>query len=273
MNLVSFGKVLRSLKISTFLSVGLMLLSPVAPSRAVDHNNLDEGFPLSFDDAESLAYGEQALELGAILSIPENRTLGAALELEYMYGFALNSHLRVGVEPRIGGRADSTSTAFEVDNISVGVFHNFNREYDNVPAFALRGDVAVSTGVDSEGLDLRLRGIASKMIGQYDRLHLNLDLNLTTATESGDRSFLPEIILGYSRPLGYPERFDQTFLAELGIKPTKDVGGGGVIVTGIGLRQQVAYQGVFDVGIQGHIVTSGEEKSELRLIAGYSMGF
>jgi hypothetical protein len=30
---------------------------------------------------------------------------------------------------------------------------------------------------------------------------------------------------------------------------------------------------VFDIGIQGHIVTSGEEKSELRLIAGYSIGF
>ena len=57
MNLVNFGKVSRSLKISTLLSLGLILLSPVAPSRAVDHNNLDEGFPLSFDDAESLAYG------------------------------------------------------------------------------------------------------------------------------------------------------------------------------------------------------------------------
>ena len=41
-----------------------------APARAVDHNNLDAGRPLRFDDAEPLAFREQSLELGFSLGLP-----------------------------------------------------------------------------------------------------------------------------------------------------------------------------------------------------------
>ncbi len=241
---------------------------------AVDHNNIDAGFPLSFDDAESIAFGEHSLELGTVFVLPSDRSVGGELEIEYLYGFALNSHFTIGIDPQVGGRADTDDTDFDIGNLSVGVFHNFNREYDDVPAFAIRADAAFPTGNDSQGVDFRLRGIASKTVGQYDRLHLNLDLNVSTDAQSGDRSVIPGVILGYSRPLGYPQRFDQTFLAELGVRASEDTDGDVIITTGIGLRQQVGYQNVFDIGIEGNIATGGgEERSELRFILGYSIGF
>lgn len=245
----------------------------VNPAMAVDHNNLDADRPLSFDDAESIAYREQSIEFGAGLNLPSNRSVGGSFEFEYLYGFALNSHLVIGIDPRVGGKADTDETDFDVGNLSVGVFHNFNREYDNVPAFAIRGDVGLPTGNDARGVEIRVRGIASKTVGQYDRLHLNLDLNLKTDADSEERSVIPGLILGYSRPLGYPKRFDRTFLAEMGVRASQDTKGGAILITGVGLRQQVGLRSVVDVGLEGDIATGAGERSELRLKVGYSFGF
>lgn len=248
-------------------------ITAVNPALAVDHNNLDAGRPLSFDDAESLAYREQSIELGAGLNLPSNRRVGGSFDIEYLYGFALNSHLVIGLDPRVGGKADTDDTGFDVGNVSVGVFHNFNREYDNVPAFAIRGDVGFPTGRDSRGVDVRLRGIASKTVGQYNRLHLNLDLNLKTDTDGEERSLIPGLILGYSRPIGYPKRFDRTFLAEMGVRASQDRSGGAILLTGVGLRQQVGIRSVIDLGLEGDLATGAGERSELRFKVGYSLGF
>jgi DNA-binding transcriptional MerR regulator len=41
--------------------------------------NLDSGRPLSFDDAESIGFGEQSIEFGGSLVFPENSNLGGEL--------------------------------------------------------------------------------------------------------------------------------------------------------------------------------------------------
>jgi hypothetical protein len=238
---------------------------------AVDHNNIDANRPLKFDDADSIGFREQALDLGAALIIPEGKSVGGEFEIEYLYGFALNTHLNIGIDPSI--EEEDNETEFNLGDLSVGVLHNFNREYNNTPAFALRGDVAFPTGRDSEGVDFRLRGIASKTVGQYNRLHLNLDANFTTATEQGDRSFVPGVILGYSRPIGYPESFTRTFLAEVGVRASEVEDDGAVVSLGVGLRQQIGYQSVLDLGLQGDIAGETGDRNELRLVVGYSLAF
>lgn len=242
-------------------------------AQANDHNNIDANRPLSFDDAESIGYREQALEMGAALIVPEERSVGGEFELEYLYGFAPNTHLNIGIDPSIGGRADKDDTRFDPGNVSVGVFHNFNREYNNTPAFAVRADAYFPTGRDSQGVDFRLRGIASKTVGQYDRLHLNLDLNVNTQTERDERSVVPGVILGYSRPLGYPRRFDRTLVAEVGARVGEEQGDGAIVLAGVGLRQQVGYQSVLDIGLRGNLATGNGERSEVRLVTGYSFSF
>jgi hypothetical protein len=248
-----------------FLLIALGLVASLTnPVFANDHNNLDSGRPLSFDDAESIGFGEQSIEFGGSLVFPENSNLGGEFDIEYLNGIIRNGHIIIGIDPQVGGRVNSDDTSFDVGNLSVGFFYNFNREYDNVPAFAIRTDLGLPTGNN---------GIASKTVGQFDRLHLNLDLNIKTDPDDGDRSFLPAAILGYSRPIGYPKRFDQTFLAELGVITSDNSNGGVLIRTGMGIRQQINRQGVIDFGIEGDIATNSHDQSQLKLKIGYSFRF
>jgi hypothetical protein len=258
--------------IATLFATAFVALAATS-TRAVDHNNIDANRPLSFDDAESIGYREQAIELGGVVTLPQGRSVGGEFEIEYLYGFAPNTHLNIGIHPSIGGRTDSEDTDFDIGDVSVGVFHNFNREYNNTPAFAVRADTYFPTGRDSRGVDFRLRGIASKTVGQYDRLHFNVDLNLNTVPDSDERSVIPGVILGYSRPLGYPRRFDRTILAEVGVRAGEETEDGAIVSAGVGLRQQVGYQSVFDIGLQGDIASGDSEHSQVRLVAGYSTAF
>jgi hypothetical protein len=260
------------MKKSFFIGISclFMLTSPV---RAGDHNNLDSDRPLSFEDAESIGFGEQSLEFGASVVFPESRSIGGEFKIEYLNGVLLNGHVVIGIDPSVGGRGDSEDTDFDIGNLSVGFFYNFNREYDGVPAFAIRADAGLPTGNEARGVDFRLRGIASKSVGQYDRLHLNLDLDVKTATENGQRSILPGIILGYSTPIGYPRRFDRTFLAELGVITGENTDSGVSIRTGIGMRQQIGLQNILDLGIEGDIATGSAGNSQVKLTIGYSFGF
>lgn len=255
------------------LALGLALAA-AAPAHAVDHNNVDAGRPLLFDDAQSVAFREQSLELGLRPAWPRDGSLGLGLDVEYLYGFALNTHLSIAFEPSIGGRAGSESTDFDFGDVSLGLFHNFNREHRNMPALSVRGDLFLPTGRDSQGVGFRLRGIMSRHAGQYGRFHLNLDLNALPGAGGEDRAFNPGIILGYTRPLGYPRRFTTTGLAELAVQAGPASGTGPVATIGLGLRRQVTVRSVVDLGIESDIVAAnGAPGDRLRLIAGYSMGF
>ncbi len=256
------------------LFAGALAMLPALPAAAVDHNNVDARRPLSFDDAESLAFREQALEFGVNFAWPRRRPLGVALDAEYLYGFAMNSHLSVGFEPSLGGRSDQRSTAFSFGDVSLGVLHNFNRQVKNTPALALRADVFAPTGRGSRGTAFRVRGIMSRQADQYGRLHLNLDLNANPGAAAGERTFNPGVVVGYTRPLGYPRRFDTTFLTELGVQAGQDRGSGPVVTAGVGLRKQVGVRSVFDIGIQADVAGfGGAPRDRVRLIAGYSYGF
>lgn len=264
-------RITQSAIAALFVTTSIVL--GISQAQANDHNNIDANRPLSFDDAESIGYREQALEMGAALIVPEGRSVGGEFELEYLYGFAPNTHLNIGIDPSIGGRSDKDDTRFDPGNVSVGVFHNFNREYNNTPAFAVRADAYLPTGRDSRGVNFRVRGIASKTVGQYDRLHLNLDLNVNTGAESDEHTVVPGVIIGYSRPLGYPRRFDRTLVAEVGARVGEEKGDGTIVSAGVGLRQQVGHQSVLDIGLKGNLATGNGEHSDVRLVTGYSFSF
>ena len=257
-----------------FLTVPVALLLLAAPASAVDHNNIDAGRPLSFDDAEAIAFREFAVETGLGLGWPRRRPLGLGAELEMLYGFALNSHVSLGFDPSIGGRSEGASTAFSFGDVRLGAQHNFNREYGNTPAFSLRGDVFFPTGRGSQGTAFRMRGIMSKQARQFDRFHLNLDLNGNPGAAPGEREFNPGVILGYTRPVGYPTHFSSTGLAEVGVQAGPDKGTGPLVTVGVGLRRQVGVRSVVDVGLQSDVVgANGAPRDRIRFILGYSAGF
>lgn len=236
---------------------------------AADHNNVDAGSPLNFDDAEAIAQGERTLELGGSLSVPRRGKVGVAGSVELLYGLR-NSQVGVDLDPRY--TTESGMRRGDVGDVGVSYLHNFNREYGNVPAFAVRADAYLPTGRDSRGVDFRLRGIASRQFRQYDRLHLNLDLNLDNRASAAQRRFQPGVIVGYSHPLGYPTRFDRTLVAEVGFRANEDKNAGGLATVGIGVRQQISVRSVMDLGLSGEL-SGGPNREKLRLAVGYSTAF
>lgn len=258
----------------TLLAAPLALLLLAVPAAAVDHNNIDARQPLSFDDADSLAFREQALEFGLNLGWLRRRPLGLGLDAEYLYGFQRNSHLSIGFEPSIGGRIGDRDTRPDFGDVSLGVFHNFNRQHGNTPAIALRADAVAPAGRNSRGAAFRLRGIATRQAGQFGRVHLNVDLQGNPGAARDEREFHPGLVLGYTRPLGYPTQFTTTGLAELSVRAGEKRGAGPILGIGFGVRKQVAVRSVFDFGFQSDIVGwDGIQRSRIRLVVGYSYGF
>jgi hypothetical protein len=257
-----------------FVALGLLCGILTQRALAVDHNNVDAGRPLSFDDAEAIAYRERAVEAGLTGSFPNDGKAGLGLGAEFLYGFALNNQISVDADPSVGGRAGSDETRFDAGDVGVGLLHNFNREIGNIPAFALRSDVFFPTGRDSDGVKVRLRGILSKYLIQYDRIHLNLDGTYISEPQDNERQFLPAVVLGYSKPIGYPKSFNRTGSAEIGVRQGETFGTGPIVRLGVGLRQQVTVRSVVDIGFQSDVVASrNAPHDDARLIAGYSVSF
>ena len=254
----------------TKILLSLCCLWFISPAFAVDHNNIDAGRPLDFDDAEAIAYGEKSVEVGASLVQPGRGSTGAIGSVELLYGVAKNSHVGVDFDPRYA--TGNGVRRGDFGDVGVNFLHNFNREYGTVPALSLRADAYLPTGRDSRGVDFRLRGIASRHFRQYDRLHLNLDLNVNNSAAANERSVMPGVILGYSHPLGYPTRFDQTLVAQIGYRANETKNAAGITSIGIGLRRQISVDSVFDVGLVSEL-TGGANREKIRLTAGYSKAF
>lgn len=216
----------------------LFLLSLLVSSFAIanDHNNIDGGRPLRFDDAYSIAFGERSLEFGMSMASLRRRAPFYGFVSEFKYGFAKNQDIGIGF--------DSLTSEFDMS-----YFHGVRREMGNGPALAYRADAGVAKG-QVEG---RLRGILTQRLHQYDKVHLNLDVFFQ------DRRIEFGGVIGYSMPLGYPRRFDRTLVAEIAL-----IGGRGSV--GLGLRHQLDARSVFDVGLHA-------DRSSARLVLGFSVVF
>jgi hypothetical protein len=53
---------------------------------------------------------------------------------------------------------------------------------------------------------------------------------------------------------------------------SEKIDNGAIILTGVGLRRQIGYQRVLDMGLEGDISTDGQE-SRLKVIVGFSGSF
>jgi hypothetical protein len=252
-------------QLTTIVGIGI-----AAASSASDHNNIEAGRPLRFDDAYSIAFRERAFEFGLSVDTFKRREPTSGAKTELKYGFAKNQDIAVAFEPSYS----SSERQGDIGNIEIGYFHGLRREIDDSPALAYRVDVGLPTGRDSKGLDLRLRGIATKALGQYDKLHLNLDVHVSTGPDQNERRSSFAAILGYSSPLGYPRSFDKTVVAEFALIQGKNRGEGYTGSFGIGLRHQIDPRSVFDMGVTTDLFAArGAVRSPLRLAFGYSVGF
>jgi hypothetical protein len=254
------------------LAWGALAWTSALPARAVDHDNVDAGRPLDFDDAETIAFREKAFEFGGALFKPQTGKTGLGGGAEFLYGFAKNWHLNAGFDPQFGSNGRSRRR-LDLGDLGLTVQHNFNRETESSPAFGFRADANLPTGRGSRGVDGRLRGIVSRKFGAYGRLHLNADLGLNSRSQTGQRKTLPGVLLGYSVPLDFPRRFNRTLVSQIGYRANPQRGEGALLNVGVGLRQQINPRSVFDIGIKSDLAGSGQARERIRLVAGYATAF
>jgi hypothetical protein len=153
--------------------------------------------------------------------------------------------------------------AYGENRWEVSLFHAVPRETRHTPAMGYRFEL----GYQSNGqLDTKLRGVLSWTVGQYDRAHLNLDLNFQTGSVGW------QTILGYSKPLGFPTRFDTTLIAQLGVTQWSDARHLQANA-GVGIRHQIAPRENIDLGLVSHIPISNASTRGVSVRFGYSRKF
>ncbi len=254
-------------------SIAVLTLGVLAAGSAFaqsDHNNIDAGRPLRFDDASSIAFRERAFEFGLNLDTFRRRAANYGFKTEFKYGFAKNQDVGISFDPVY----DGADRRFDAGNVEIAYFNALRREINDSPALAYRIEVGLPTGRDSQGVEAKFRAIATKSLRQYDKLHLNLDVIGSTSPKPGERRVTFGAILGYTNPLGYPKRFDTTLAAEFGVQQGRIDGQGYVGTAGVGIRRQLSPRTVLDIGIQSDVLaTRGALQSPFRLSIGYSVGF
>lgn len=239
----------------------LLALLPGVAVAQTDHDNIDAGRPLRFEDAEPISFRSLAFEYGFGLNAPRGRNLGLDGQIEFLYGINLNGQLEIGFSPLLGGRSGTSSTTAGVGDYDLAYLYSLRQESRRSPALALKAELSLP-GQTGGATNFRLRGIATRTVGAYDRVHFNVDADF-----SRGRGRLGAI-LGYSRPLGYPTRFDTTGVAEIAYL------GDRTLSVGLGVRRQISPRAVLDLGIQSDLLPGrGVDGNVLRLVAGYSVSF
>ena len=237
---------------------------------ATDHNNVEGNRPLRFDDAYSIAYRSVEWQNGFRLDTFNRQSPSYNFRSELQFGFAKNKDVSVGFEPTY----DTADGKTRLSLAEFGYFEGLRREIGDSPAVGYRVDVGLPIDKSRRGVETRLRGILTKTVNQYDKVHLNIDLNYDSAPTAGDRSTTLGAILGYSAPLGYPRHFNTTLLAEFGVEQSKSDGGGVNGWVGVGIRKQVSTTAVMDFGLQSDVFSGrGAARSPVRLSLGYSVNF
>ena len=141
------------------------------PALAIEHGNLDEGRPTRFEDPYAIPLGEWSVEMGGGFRDARHGDDRAALPVDILYGAALNMQIGVGTvlftHPRgLGGESAQSG------DVSVSALFNFSQESLSLPALGLKWEMVFPTGVDSRGLDVRLKTLVTKSISRLS-FHLN----------------------------------------------------------------------------------------------------
>lgn len=248
------------------IGLSLCVVSAAGANAQTDHDNLDAGRPLQFEDAEPIARGGLAIEFGFNSDFARRRRAGFSTPVAVVWGGSLNTQWELGSRGSFGGGQHR----FRLEGIHVGNLTNLRRQIKNQPALAVKWEAELPTGRD-ERVALRLRGIATQSARQYDRVHLNLDLDVLPNPHANQRRFRLGAVLGYTTPVGYFTHFDTTALAEISVREGALTGDPLTTGIGLGIRRQMSPRTVLDMGVQSEL--SGTDRVPLRFIAGYSISF
>ncbi len=179
------------------------------------------------------------------------------------YGFARNWHARIAA-PFLMGSTDKTGSG----DTELEIFHNFLSESLHAPALAWIASADLPTGRNSNGVDTRVKLIATKGLGNdylLHRLHLNLSWLHNAGRVVNERKDRYSAILGYSHLL--PN--DTVLVADV-VREQELENGKTDNVVEAGIRRMLTTGSVLSLGFGAGI---GHDSPAFRVTMGFQYSF
>lgn len=230
---------------------------------ASDHWNLEEQMPAEVEDAYASDY--LVPELHSVVRYERARHGGDGFVLipRFGYGFARNWHARIAA-PFLLGSTDKTGSG----DTELEVFHNFQSESLYIPALAWIVSADLPTGRNSNGIDTRVKLIATKALGDsylLHRLHLNLAWNHNADPTADERRDRYSAILGYSHLLPDDTVLVMDVVREQELEKSKTDN-----IVEAGIRRMLMPSAVLSLGVGAGI---GPDSPDFRLTIGFQYSF
>lgn len=256
------------MKALTVCVLAALVLVPVS-AVAIDHKNLDEGRPLRLEDAYAISTGEVAVEAGAGFTLRRRGTDRGVFPVELLYGALPN--FQVGVGTTLSTDPREIDEPAKSGDLRIGALYNLNQETLVMPAFGVKLEVELPTGVNSKGVDVEAKAIVTK---SFERLsvHFNAGYLFLTDSGRGERDGRYELVVGASYPVGAPRFTRVTLLADIFTEQSTHRGESSVVGTELGIRYQVTPSIVWDVGV-GTEFAGPADRSPFFLNTGFSLAF
>jgi len=248
--------------------VALLLLLPVSAS-AIDHTNLDEGRPVRVEDAYAIPTGEIAVETGAGVTLRHHGGNRGFFPIEFWYGALAN--FQIGIGTTLSTNPHEIEEPPKAGDVRIGALYNLNQETLSMPAFGMRVDVEVPTGVDAKGVDIAVKGIVTKSFERLT-LHLNAGYEFVTASGRDERDGRYTLAIGGSYPLGAPLFTRATLVGDVFAEQSLRRRDSTTVGAELGGRYQLTPRMVWDVGVGTEFAGPGD-RSTFSFTTGLSFGF
>ena len=230
--------------IRQLLLLVLLVWSPVA--LALDHDNLDPNRPIQMEDAYAIPKGELGLESGVRFNDRRRGRTGVTFQPQIIYGAFDNTQIEIQTD--LLTEPLSAVGPGKSGDLHLGVLYNFNTETLQWPAFAVRVEADLPTGVNSHGVDGQLTGILTRSFGRL-RVHLNAGYTVVGRAQGLERNGAYRMIAAVSYPIGYPIRFRETLIVDVYTRQSDLVGQRNNTGLEVGLRHQLSSRVVVDAGV------------------------
>jgi len=240
-----------------------------SPSLALDHDNLDPNRPIGMEDAYAIPKGEIGLESGVRFNDRREGRTRVTFQPQIIYGAFDNTQIEI--QGDLMTEPDTIIGANKSGDLHLGVLYNFNTETIMLPAFAVRVEADLPTGVNSKGVDTQLTGILTRSFGRL-RGHLNVGYSVLGSPQQQERPGAYRAVAAVSYPLGYPTSFRDTLIASVYTRQSDQRDQRNNTGVEIGLRHQLTSRIVLDGGF-GTEFYGPSDRSALLGTFGISVGF
>jgi len=236
---------------------------------ALDHDNLDPNRPIQMEDAYAIPEGEIGLESGVRFNDRRRGRTGVIFQPQIIYGAFRNTQIEIQTD--LLTEPLSAVGPSRSGDLHLGVLYNFNTETLQLPAFAVRVEADLPTGVNSRGIDTQITGIMTRSFGRL-RAHLNAGYTIVGQAQGLERNGSYRFVAALSYPVGYPNRFRETLILDVYTRQSDLVGQRNNTGIEIGIRHQLSSRIVVDAGVGTEFYGPADRAAATGTV-GLSVGF